>query len=412
VDQKNTWLIKICCVIAAFSLWLYIINETNTQTDLTVLVPVEVTNVEAVNEKGFAILPGQQFTVNLKVKATTADALSNKSQFKVVADMSTYAVTAGENRIPLRIDRQPPNVNVLNSEAYYVKIELDELIKKTFPVKANLTGKVKDGYYAFSSSITPTEVEVSGAAKYVSQVATVEAKSDYKGTDKDLNMKLSLRALDSAGKEIKEVTIRPDTAEVIVPVKKTKSVGIKVETKGNLPKGFNLKALVPTPEKIDIAGDESINNISTLSTEPIDLSTLTPNKVVVVKIIKPNGVSLLDSDGTVMVKAILDNVIEKSFQVSIQLKNVNEAYNATLDNNKFTVVVSGIESAVNALKNDDFSYTIDAGSLTAEGEYPINITSVKVPDGVTKVSHTPQSVKVTLKKKETQQTNTPANGGQ
>jgi YbbR domain-containing protein len=407
VDQKSTWLIKICCVIAACSLWLYIINETNTQKTQNILVPVELTNLEIANEKGYALLPGQQFNISLDVNGSTADIASGKSQFKVVADMGLYVVTKGDNYIPIRVDRQPVNVKVLNSQALFVKVTLDDLIKKTFPVKVNLSGKVKEGYYSYPQSIAPTEVEVSGAAKYVNQVVAIEAKSDLRSSDKDLNMKLPLRALDAAGKEIKDVTISPDTVEVIVPVKKIKTVPITVETKGTLNKIYSMKGiLVATPDKVEIAGDEtSVNNVTSLKTEQVDLSTLTPNKTVVAKIILPPGVTLLDSDGTVKVKATLDNVINKTFQGLIQLKNINEAYTAVQDISKLVVEVNGPEEIINALKNEDFDYIIDGSSFTEEKEHTINI-NVKVPEGLTKVSQTPQSVKVTVKKKETQPTAT------
>jgi YbbR domain-containing protein len=407
MDQKSTWLIKVCCVIAACSLWLYIINETSTQKTQSILVPVELTNLEIANEKGYALLPGQQFNISLEVNGSTADIASGKNQFKVVADMGLYVVTKGDNNIPIRVDRQPVNVKILNSQALFVKVTLDDLIKKTFPVKVNLSGKVKEGYYAYPQSTAPNEVEVSGAAKYVNQVVAIEAKNDLKSTDKDLNMKLPLRALDAAGKEIKDVNISPDTVEVIVPVKKTKTVPITVDTKGALNKLYSMKgSLVPTPEKVEIAGDEAIiNNVTALKTEQVDLSTLTPNKAVAAKIILPAGVTLLDSDGTVKIKAVLDNVISKTFQGLIQFKNINEAYTAVSDNSKFVIEVSGPEEIVNALKNEDFNYTIDASNFTEEKEHTINI-SVKIPEGAAKVSQTPQSVKVTVKKKETQPTNT------
>jgi YbbR domain-containing protein len=412
MEQKSTWIIKICCVIAAFSLWLYIINETNTQTTQDITVPVELTNMEFANEKGYALLPGQQFNVKLQVKGSTADIAYGKSQFKVVADMGIYAVTKGDNYIPIRVERQPVNVKVINTEALYVKVTLDELIKKSFPVKVSLSGKAKEGYYAFPQNIAPTEVEVSGAAKYVNQVVAVQASSDLKGTDKDLNMKLPLRALDAAGREIKDVLIRPDTVEVIVPVKKTKTVPITIDTKGTLNKAFSMKGLVSTPESVEIAGDEeSVNNVTALKTEPVDLGTLTPNKIVVAKLVLPPGVSLIGSDGTVKVKATLDNVIEKTFQGQIQLKNINEGFNAVLDNSKLSVTLSGPAELINAIKNEDFNYTIDAAGFTEEKEYTINISNVKIPEGTAEVARAPHSVKITVKKKETQPTTTtPATG--
>lgn len=408
MDQKNTWLIKICCIIAAFSLWLYIINETNTQSTQRVTVPVYLTRTESVEEQKLKIIaPAQQYTVTLTVKGSPTDIAVNKDQFRVEADLSEYALPRGKKSFPVRVVRQPANVIVLNSETLFVTVTFDELIVKNFPIKVSMDGKVKDGYFNMQQSISPTEAVVSGAAKFINQVVSVSASADYKGTDKDLNMKLPLRALDAAGREIKEVEIQPANVEVVIPVRKVKTVPITVDTKGTLNKAYSLKTLVPTPDKVEIAGDESINNITALKTEQIDLGTLTPNKVVVAKILLPPGVTLLDSDGTVKVKAVLDNVVEKTFQAQISLKNINETYNATLDNSKLTVTLAGPEEIINTIKNEDFNYTIDASSFTEEKDYVVNINNINIPDGVVKVSSTPQSVKVTVKKKEIQPPTTP-----
>lgn len=313
MDQKNTWIIKICCVIAAFSLWLYIINETNPQKTDKIQVPVYLTGIESIEQqqKLKIIPPAEAYSVILNVKGSPTDIMLGKDQFRVEADLSQYAFSVGSRSVPVRLVKQPANVNVLNSETLFVSVTFDDLIVKSMPVKLDIAGKVKDGYWAMAQNITPSEVEISGAAKFINQVTSISAKADFKSTDKDLNMKLPLKALDAAGREIKEVTIHPDTVEFIVPVKKIKTVPVTVDTKGTLNKLYSMKgALLPTPDKIDIAGDEaSINAVNALKTEPIDLSALTPDKVVIAKIIVPQGVSLLNSDGTVKVKADRKSVV-------------------------------------------------------------------------------------------------------
>lgn len=399
MEQKNKWIIKIVSVIVAFGLWLYISNvENNKIKYLLKDVPVTLTNTDYLTQAKLTVLPKQNPTVNLNLQGIPTDIYSAKrGQFRVEADMSEYAFHKGENKIPVKIVDQPPNVYILNSETLYVTINLDELVEKTFSVNLDLDVKVKDGYYASDHIVKPTDVIVRGAAKYVNQVTAVSAKGEVKSADKNLNLTLPTVAVDSKGGTISDVDIDPKFVEVTVPVRKTKTVSINVKTKGSLGSGMILKSLVPTPDKIDIAGGDLINSITSLDTEPIDLSTLSPNKTIQAKIIVPSGVVLLNSDGTVKLKPSIDRIIQKTLSLDIQGKNLGDQLNAAMDQSKVTLVVSGSENLINGLKDGDITCTVDLTGLT-EGEHTVN-TNISIPDGITRVSASPQSVKVTITKK-------------
>jgi YbbR domain-containing protein len=411
MEQKNTWLIKICCIIAAFALWLYVTNVENNNNSQPISVPVTLVGEENVTSQKLKILPpSQPYTVTLHVRGSLSDIAIGKDQFKVVADLSEFQFSKGTKNIPVRLERQPANVSVLNSEGLYVSVSFDTLVEKTLPVKININGKVKDGYYAPQNYyINPTDVVVSGAAKFVDQVNSVETTVDLKSAEKDLGFKLPLKALDSSGKEVKNVDISPSYVDVSIAVKKIKTVNINVKTKGNVSGDLALKSLQLVPDKVDIAGGDNINDITSLDTEPLDLSTLTPNKTVVLKIIVPDGVILTNSDGTVKVKAIMDKIIQKNFSLDIGVKNLNDSYTAALNNQSVSLIISGPESKVNALTNADFNCYIDLNSIVTEGEHTVPV-SLTIPDGITKISQNPQSVIASVKKKASQTTT--GSGGQ
>lgn len=413
MEQKNTWLIKICCVIAAFALWLYVTNVESNQTPQSVVVPVTLTGTENVTQQKLKIIPpSQAYTVTLHVRGSLTDIALGKDQFKVVADLSEFQFSKGTKNIPVRIDRQPANVTVLNSENLYVPVSFDNLLEKTFPIKLNVTGKVKDGYYAPQNyNINPTDVVVSGAAKFVNQVKSVETTIDLKSAEKDLGFKLSLKPLDAAGKEVKDVELNPTDVYVSIPVKKVKTVGINVKTKGTLPGGLALKSFDILPDKVDVAGGDLLNNITALDTEPVDLSTLTPNKTITVKIIVPDGIILTsNSAGEVKLKVNMDKIIQKNFSLDIGIKNLDAAYSAVLNNPKVALVISGPETQIATLKNEDFNCFIDLNTITTEGNHtlPVNLT---IPEGITRISQNPQEVVATVSKKSNQTTTTTPTGG-
>lgn len=404
MEQKSTWLVKIFCVVAAFSLWIYISNVDNNQiTQRVYNVAVTPINSEVLADKKLAMLPEQQLTVTLNVKGTPTDISLGKDQFKVLVDFSMYALSKGEIRLPVIIERQPANVTILNSDTYFVKVQFDDLLEKSVPVKLSLSGKVKEGYYSLEQSVRPTDVIVSGPARYVNQVTAVEAKGDLKNADKDLTLSLPLVPVDSSGKEVKNVEKNADKVEILMPVKKTKTVTISPDTKGTIGKNMLLKSLTPVPERVDIAGDEDIiNSITSLKTEKIDLSKLTADSNIVVNIDVPAGVHLLNSDGTVKVKVAIDKVLEKTITLDIGVKNLNEAFTASLNILKVNLVVSGTENQIKAIKDSDFSCDVDLKDLNTEGEHTVQVNS-NIPSGINEISISPQTIKVVLKKKETQQ---------
>lgn len=404
MEQKNTWLIKVLCVIAAFSLWIYISNVDNNQiTQRVYNVVVTPINTEALTDKKLVMLPDQQLTVTLNVKGTPTDISLGKDQFKVLVDFSLYAVSKGEIRLPVIIDRQPANVTILNSDTYFVKVQIDDLLQKNVPVKLSLSGKMKDGYYAIEQNMSPTDVIVSGPARYVNQVTAVEAKGDLKNADKDLTLSLPLIPVDSTGKEVKNIIKNAEKVQVNMSIKKTKTVSVTPDTKGTLGKNMVLKTLTPIPEKIDIAGDENIiNGITSLKTEKIDLGKLTPDSTEVVNIIVPEGVHLINSDGTVKVKASIDKTVEKSFSLDIGAKNLADSFTAVLGTTKASLVVTGSEAQINALKDSDISCSVDLTNINTEGDHTLQV-NVSLPSGVNLVSASPPSIKITLKKKDTTQ---------
>src|SRR5471030_838539 len=131
---------------------------------------------------------------------------------------------------------------------------------------------------------------------------------------------------------MKNVSIKPDSIQVTVPIKKIKTVPISVKTQGSLENGGVLKSIMPLPEKVDISGDEGIlSKINGLDTEIIDLSKLSGKDTVEAKLVVPNGVTLVNSNGMIKAKIDFDKGIQKILNLDIQTINVGNNYTVTMD---------------------------------------------------------------------------------
>lgn len=401
MDQKvkdHQVIIKICCVIASLVLWLYIFNVENPMRETHIVVPVQVLNKDLVAKSDLVPIEGDNLTVTLTIRGSASDTYSIKpSDFKLVSDLNSYAVKKGENKIPVEVKSSPSNVRITNNDNLWVKITLDDLKRKTVPVKMIFDGNTKSGFYAFKPTIK--EKEISGPKESVERVKYLAARYNIKDASKDINANIQLQPLDSSGVIVKNVTVNPSSLKVTIPVKKIKTVSVNVKSGIQQNNQGNVKSLVPIEDKIDIAGEEDlISNINSLDTEYVDLNKIYEKDTIEVKLVVPKGVILVNSSDTVKLKVNLNNKnIQKQLSLTIQTINDSSKYSVNLDASKVDIVVSGEENVINNLKAEDIKCSVDLSSI-AEGENSIPL-NISLPDGVTKVSQSISSVKITAKKK-------------
>lgn len=397
-SKRQQVIIKVCCVIASFVLWLYIFNVENPVRERKLVVPVQMVNKDILAQSKLVPVGEENISITLDIRGNASDIYSVKPEdFKLESDLSAYVVKKGENRIPVEIKKSPGSIRIVNNENLWISINLDEIIQKTVSVKVIVEGKAKEGFYAEQPIIRTENVQITGPQQDANSVNRVVAICNIKDASKDINITASLKPEDSSGNIVKNVSVKPDSLQVIVPIKNIKGVPISVNTQGNLVNGGVLKSVVPSPEKIDISGDEEIlSKINVLNTEIIDLGKLTENDTVETKVLVPKGVTLVNSNGIVKVKVNFDKGIQKTLSLDIKTINVGNNYSITMDNDKANLTISGLESAINNLKVEDLSCFVDLNNL-AEGEHDVPVT-INVPSGISKVSQQPTSIKVTIKK--------------
>lgn len=411
--------IKIVCVIASFILWLYIANVENPRQERKIKnVPVKLENVDTLTQQKLALLPDQpEPTITLSLRGPASEVnRATADQFEVVADLNAYRFSKGQWPVRVEIRKRPGNIDIINDETQSINLKFDDFLEKSVPVRTDISVEVKQGFLASQPLPRPSTVYVSGPAQYVNSVSYVLAKASQKeAKDENIEMSIPLNAYDDAGRKISDgyVNIYPKVADVAIPVKKIKTVGINLKTKGALNGDLVRRSVEIQPDKIDISGDVSVlNNISVIDTEPIDLSAITTTVTQEVKLVIPNNVTAINSNGVVSVKITVDKLITKNFTVDIKYENLRADYNVTMDKTKAVITLRGPENKINSLDQNDIKCYVD---LTNLGEIDDQTVVVNVPniEGLTVEGVNPKNIKVTIKAKPTAPTSTtppPSNG--
>jgi YbbR domain-containing protein len=192
--------------------------------------------------------------------------------------------------------------------------------------------------------------------------------------------------------------VEPQTVNVVVPVKKTKKVAIKVETTGNVAYGGILKSVEAIPSTIEIAGDEKVlESINEIKTEVIDLTDISEDKTMEVKLVL-DKVTTVSGKDSVNVKLAIEKLEQKNISVDINFINLAEGLKFQSEYKKVSFVVSGAETVIKKLKAEDIKCTVDLKDLLVEAEYPSLQVRVTAPENVTIQSYSPETVKVTIEK--------------
>lgn len=398
---KKQIVIRIACLIASFCLWLYINNYENPiKTYKIKNVTVQVLNQDLLKQNNLVLSPNQNFNISLTIKGNAMDVYSVKaSDFKLVADLSSYALKKGDNRIPVKIDKCPNSINVVQTDSLWVDINLDEYAQKNVSVTTNIQGKPQIGLYSSEATVNPRNVTVSGPAKNIQLVDHVEVNVNVSNLSSDAELKVAPQPVDAKGNLISDVKVQPGTINVSVPIRKAKSVAVNVKTKGQPSSKVSIKSVYPEQNYVDVIGSESeLANINSVDTEEVDLSGITGDTEMKAKINVPKNVRLVGS-GTINVKITTEQAASNTpssnttLNVNIDSNNLDQKLKAEIKPSTIAIVVSGATEANNALVKAN----VDLSNLK-EGTYdlPVNIT---LPDGVKKVSQTPDKVTVTISKK-------------
>jgi YbbR domain-containing protein len=405
VDKgKNRTLIpKIICLLLSFGLWLYVSNVENPQrTHELTNVPVELINEDSLADSKFAIVNKQQFTVDLELEGPSSEVLKvKKEDFKIVVDMSAYALKTGENFIPVQIVNAPQKINIKNNGLLGIKVNLEELEKKEFTIKSKVKIKYKENIYEKEQVISPKVVTATGGKSSIERISEAVLVGEEKDVDKDKQSDYEIKFLDAYGNEVNNIEADNKTAKLSISVTNGKVIPINLKTTGNISKGFVLTGYELSKNSINILGDnQNLSKVQAVDTEPVDISSLQEDSELDVKLSLPEGITAQDGEETIKVKFKVqkEESVTKNISCNVQYSNLNE--NLSLENQNITtnVTLTGTKSALDKISAKNINVTLDLSNLKDEGTFEYTPKATLVDGNDVTISEI-GSVKVVVKKK-------------
>lgn len=398
-------IVKICCIVAASGLWIYVSASQNTVGKLPGSIQIKALNVPS----GLMAIYDVK-TVDLKIMAEPAVWKQlNSDSFSAFVDLSS--LSEGTYQLDVKVTSSVPNVQIVEKSPDKVFVSLEKIETKEVTINKKIEGDAGLGLVAGNILLTPDKVVAKGPKSIIDSLSEATAVVRLNGETEDFKKSFKLFAFDADGKEIDNIEFTPDQVDAditLVKAANSKTVGIKVITDGQLKSGFYISGIKTTPDSIDVVGTkQSLDAISYLETESVNIGGISDSFSRDVSIELENEIALQANSPTKVKVTITIGKYDASKEIypRIEVKNLPTGYVVgSYDPNNVKAVISGSADILNALKPDTVVLQIDLGSkkLTQATEslmIDIRSSDFVLPDGISLATFSPSSIMVNLVKK-------------
>ena len=388
----------VIAIVAAIMVWAFVVGMVDSGvTKKFTNIPIHLINQDSLTQDGLAVDSTDITSIDVTLSGDRADINKiEEEDIQITADL--YGRHEGSNYVSLEV-QLPRGISLDSRSEDRILINIGQLVTAEKPVRAALTGDIAAQTEMSEAKVDPETMTVYGTRGNVDKVEEVEAVVNAKLLNHDESTHdVAVKPVDSLGREVAYVTTSRETASVTASLVNYKEVPLKVDTTGSLPDGYELEE-IKVPETVRIEGSADVlNNITSVTAANIDISGITENTRVKIRVNLPEGVVIKDGNSlyaTVNVRG--PAATEFTFAGSeITVNGLQEGMAAAI-NGSLKVTVRGQYSAVSALTKGNVTVAVNLSGLGA-GTHRVPVT-VGANGMETEVS--PASVEVTITEKET-----------
>lgn len=393
--MKSKLISALLSVVAAFSLWLYVITVVSPDSEASFEVYVQVDNENALHQKGWMINPEQKPKVQLKLSGNRSDLI------KLTNENITVKVDAakiqefnpsqpGQLNYTITYPGNVPNnaITVVSRNPDYIELDIWPYSENTVPLEATYVGEREEGYMISGAVFGSPQLHISGPKEMVDRVVTAKVEVDLTGVKESISKELTFRYYDAEGQVVNGEFIVSEElgskqqVKVDVVVQKGKEIPVTVEL---LPGGGATKdncTVSISHETIWVSGSEDIlANLTQIQLDPIDLSQVSESATVERRITLPAGVSNITGVSKVTVTVTVNGLATKKLSVNNILSQNEGNLQATIIMKNKEVIFRGPEALLDELTAEDVTAYADFNKLSMN-EVPLTFAFTKKFDGI------------------------------
>ncbi|MCI8985941.1 MAG: hypothetical protein HFI60_08325 [Lachnospiraceae bacterium] len=384
---KN-WGLKLVSFLFAAVLWLIVTNINDPSSPYKESnIPVVLKNTDLITNNGqiYEVLDGTDMIDSVVIWAprSVVDKL-NRSDIVAEADVRDLT-SLNTISIKLSTNKYNDKLDSIKGSIENVKLNIENKETRSFPIKANLTGEVGEGYMVGNVSTEQNLIRVSGPESLISQIARAQAEVDISGFTSNIGTDSDIRLYNEAGVEIKAESIEKSITKVRVNIEilEKKTVPISFKFSGIPAEDYRTTGeITSSRNSVELAGkSETLRGISAIEIPEgvIDVSGAveTVETVIDLRDYLPAGVVLAEEgfDGNISVSVQIEQQRRQTvsgMMENIQFVGVPEGYEAVINEpeERYQVTLIGLASELAEIDVNTLEVYVDVAAWIEAQENP------------------------------------------
>ena len=370
----------------AVVVWLFAMNMHDPLVNETIVEPLQLENEEVLERYGLVLLNRDELldtriSIGVRALRSAFDELLEKEEADFFPFVDLRAIDSAKALGSDGPDAQELPVNVNLTYGFdlqfrrdaSVEVQLDRLVRQSFPVEVEYIGQVSEGFELRSIQAVNHHVTVTGARTHVDRVAFVQVAVDLANADSDIEkLEVPLAVFDHFGADMtNDVTLIVVETSVRGRVLPVRTVDIRIAPVGQIASGFALAAYIESSElTVDVVGTADILDETEYILLEFDMSGLTEDyeRPLAIADFLPAGLELSHYAPTEVIASVeIEPVMRRTF--SVPGSNISQFGFGVLADPIYApptsvrVVVSGAQSRVIAMNAQDIGIEIDLRGL-------------------------------------------------
>ena len=382
------WGLKLVSFLFAAVLWLIVTNINDPSSPYKESnIPVVLKNTDLITNNGqiYEVLDGTDMIDSVVIWAPRS-VVDNLNRSDIVAEADVRDLTS-LNTISIKLSTNKYNdkLDSIKGSIENVKLNIENKETRSFPIKANLTGEVGEGYMVGNVSTEQNLIRVSGPESLISQIARAQAEVDISGFTSNIGTDSDIRLYNEAGVEIKAESIEKSITKVRVNIEilEKKTVPISFKFSGIPAEDYRTTGeITSSRNSVELAGkSETLRGISAIEIPEgvIDVSGAveTVETVIDLRDYLPAGVVLAEEgfDGNISVSVQIEQQRRQTvsgMMENIQFVGVPEGYEAVINEpeERYRVTLIGLASELAEIDVNTLEVYVDVAAWIEAQENP------------------------------------------
>ncbi len=376
--MKGKIVAALLSLLAAFSLWLYVITVVSPDSEATFDVYVKVDNDSILKEKGLMLNPEQKPTVHLKLSGNRSDLI------KLTNDNITVKVDAAKiqdynlnQQVQLNYTITYPGnvpnnaITVISRNPDYIELDIWPYAEKTVSLEPMYVGEREDGYMISGAVFGSPQLHISGPKEMVDRVASAKVEIDLTGVKEPISKEMTFRYYDAQGQVVDDDFIVSEElgskqqVQVDLMVQRGKEIPITVELIAGGGATKNHCTVTLSHKILRVSGsEEKLADLTELKLDPIDLSQVLDTATFERDVVLPAGISNVTGVDKITVTVTVNGLATVRLPVgNFQAKNTN--LNADIYTEVLQVTFRGPENVIDKLTSEDVTAYADFTGLSS-----------------------------------------------